>query len=100
MTEQELQALELVFQRLENTTNREVEIDAILELAYDVTRLLAEVRRLQALIHQAEWKGCFVNNGQEEYCCPWCHALEPYTGIRNGGGHEPTCTAFPPSEAK
>jgi len=48
----------------------------------DVPALLAEVRRLQGLIKQAEWK-----RGQFGDLCPWCFGLEV-------NGHKAACPAF------
>lgn len=61
----------------------------------DVPALLAEVRRLQGLIKQAEWDG---HPGWDENfrSCPWCGASGPFCVETP---HDPTCPAFPPSGA-
>lgn len=51
--------------------------------------LVAEVRRLQGLIKQAEWEGY----DQGWPCCPWCDAL----AFNADAVHKPTCPAFQPS---
>lgn len=56
---------------------------AALVLDRDVPALLAEVRRLQRLIQQAEWRG---GDGSARVC-PWCDYE---------GRHGATCPAFPP----
>lgn len=63
--------------------------------------LLAEVRRLRALIKQAEWLGGGYEDDQgdvevSEGFCPWCGA-QGYDDDWSAGDHKPTCPAFPPS---
>jgi hypothetical protein len=50
----------------------------------NVPPLIDEVRRLQALIKQAEW---FRDSDYGEMC-PWCEKARPR--------HKPDCPAFPP----
>ena len=57
-------------------------------LGDEVMAVCAEVRRLQALVQQAEWAD---TSGMDAYC-PWCQG-------REGDGHTPTCPAFPPQRS-
>jgi hypothetical protein len=55
----------------------------------DVPPLIAEVRRLQGLIEDAE----LTNGSWHE--CPWCGEwLDAQE--ESGTGHKPDCPAFPP----
>ena len=58
-------------------------------LCASVPALVAEVRRLRALVKQAEW----ASGGAYEWeTCPWCNADRPRGGK---GGHYDDCPAFP-----
>jgi hypothetical protein len=78
MTEQELQAIEA-----RDRAKRALGGSP----TSDVVALLAEVRRLQGLIKQAEWDGGDGHRYEVESCCPWCCAHQ-------SRGHESDCPAF------
>lgn len=50
----------------------------------DVPALVAEVRRLQGLVKQAEW----FRDSDYGNVCPWCDAISSHPN------HSPTCVAF------
>lgn len=95
MTEQELLAIEI---RAAATNPDRHEEDWQLSQAEraslgDVLPLVAEVRRLQGLIKQAEWSGSGAGQGQVWEECPWCRGLLEAYGDQPAG-HTPTCPAF------
>jgi hypothetical protein len=59
-----------------------------------VAVLVAEVRRLRALIKDAEWFSG-VGEYDSEYGCPWCKSDGFYKfGKLGHGKHAPECPAF------
>jgi hypothetical protein len=72
----------------------------------DVPPLIAEVRRLQWLIKQAEWAAGYGDpyDHSPNGACPWCDATQTYIGrdglsrpiVCTDGQHTSECPAFPP----
>lgn len=65
--------------------------------ALDVPELVAEVRRLRALIAQAEWtagRGYGPYEADPDGACPWCDGHRAMTSGQVG--HRADCPAFPP----
>lgn len=88
MTKDELDAIGARF-NARRTTDGECILAAYAALDDDVPALLAEVRRLQGLIKQAEWAGG-TNDWTVEPTCPWCGGDMPE--------HRPDCPTFPAFE--
>lgn len=103
MTLEELTFIELAHERAFDPIPydpREETIDDVRERAYKkirdicehVPQLVAEIRRLQDVIKQAEWAAGPYYFGTPKLpagyrTCPWCNALMEQ-------GHRPACRAF------
>lgn len=78
MPEEQLQKLEDRALRVENNS-----------FADPVVGLIAEVRKLRALILKAEWNGDAITQMD---CCPWCCSGGPKDA--RSSAHESDCAAF------
>lgn len=83
MTEDELKAIEVLWAQEPK--------DGMTDMLHDVVpELVAEVRRLAALIKDAEWCG----PGERVYSCPWCDTN--YRPDEDRQPHRDWCPAFTP----
>lgn len=93
MTEQQLAEAEVLAEvagrpfieynpEIQSTT----QVMSLVQAARFVPALVAEVRRLQGLVKQAEWKG--GDGYAYVVICPWCSARAV------DEKHKPTCPAF------